>query len=60
MHITGSVKMEVDVDAEGQVQEVKVTTGHALLRDAAVTAVKQWVFQKAPAKTTEVVEISFQ
>jgi outer membrane biosynthesis protein TonB len=28
-HIAGTVKMEVDVDPEGQVQDVKVVTGHA-------------------------------
>jgi outer membrane biosynthesis protein TonB len=52
--------MEVDVDPEGQVQDVKVVTGHALLRDAAVTAAKHWMFEKAPAKTTELIEITFQ
>ncbi len=60
MHVTGTVKLEVNVDAEGQVQDVKVLSGHALLRDAAVTAAKQWVFQTAPAKTIEVVDIGFQ
>lgn len=60
MHISGAVKLEVNVDAEGRVQEVKVVTGHALLQDAAVTAVKQWVFQAAPAKTTEMIEVNFQ
>ena len=59
MHIGGAVKMEVDVDAEGQVHEVKVVEGHALLREAAVTAVKQWVFSKSPAKSVEMVQVNF-
>jgi TonB family protein len=59
MHIGGAVKMEVDVDPEGQVHEIKVIEGHALLRDAAITAVKQWVFTKSPAKSVEVVQVIF-
>ena len=60
MRVSGAVKMEVNVDPEGQVKEVKVVQGHALLRDAAITAVKQWVFVKAPAKSTEVIEVVFK
>jgi TonB family protein len=60
MHVAGSVKLEVEVDPEGQVKDVKVTSGHALLRDAAVSAVKNWVYEKAPAKSTEMIEITFQ
>ena len=60
MHIAGAVKMKVDVDAEGQVREVKVIEGHALLREAAITAVKQWVFSKSPAKSVEMVQFNFQ
>jgi TonB family protein len=60
MHISGSVKMEVNVDADGQVQDVSVVKGHSLLRDAATTAVKKWVFQPAAAKTIELIEVDFQ
>ena len=59
MHVAGAVKMQVDVDPEGQVHEVKVLEGHALLRDAAVSAVKQWVFIKSPEKSVEVVLVNF-
>lgn len=60
MHIAGAVKLELAVDPEGQVQDVKVVEGHALLRDAAVTAAKRCVFTKAPAKSVEVIEVNFQ
>jgi periplasmic protein TonB len=41
-HISGAVIMEVVVDEEGNVSEVKVRQGHPLLVEAAVQAVKQW------------------
>jgi TonB family protein len=59
MHISGAVKLELDVDPEGQVKNVKVVQGHALLREAAVAAVKQWVFTKSSAKSIEIVEVNF-
>jgi TonB family protein len=59
MHISGSVKLELDVDPEGQVKDVKVVQGHALLREAAVSAAKQWVFTKSSAKSVEVIEVNF-
>jgi TonB family protein len=59
MHISGAVKLELNVDPEGQVQDVKVVQGHALLRDAAVAAAKQWVFTKGPTKSVEIIEVNF-
>jgi TonB family protein len=46
-YITGDVKAEVAVDASGHVGEVRVISGPAALRDAAVAALKQ--YQYAPA-----------
>jgi periplasmic protein TonB len=40
--VSGIVVLEVAVDEEGSVYEVKVLQGHPLLVDAAVTAVRQW------------------
>jgi TonB family protein len=59
MHISGAVRLELSVDSEGQVQDVKVVQGHALLRVAAVTAAKQWVFTKASVKSVEIIEVKF-
>jgi len=59
MHISGAVRMELNVDPEGEVKDVTVLKGHALLRDAAVTAAKQWVFSKTPTKSVEVIELDF-
>jgi TonB family protein len=46
-YITGDVKAEVDVDASGHVGEVKVISGPAALRDAAVAALKQYQYSPA-------------
>ena len=59
MHISGTVRMELNVDPEGEVKDVTVLKGHALLRDAAVSAAKQWVFTKTPTKSVEVIELDF-
>ena len=34
----------VTVDEEGSVSEIKVTNGHPLLDEAAISAVKQWKY----------------
>ena|SRR5438128_2423389 len=59
MHISGAVRMELNVDPEGEVKDVTVLKGHALLRDAAVSAAKQWVFTKTSTKSVEVIELDF-
>lgn len=59
MGVSGVVKLELTVGPEGHVQEVKVISGHPLLREAAVASAKNWVFVEAPEKTTEDVEVNF-
>jgi len=58
MNVTGSVKLELVVAANGQVKSVKALGGHPLLIDAAQSAVKQWRYEPGP-EDTEVVEIRF-
>ena len=58
MNITGAVKLELFVGANGQVKSVKTLGGHPLLIDAAQNAVKQWRYE-AGQEGTEVVEIRF-
>ncbi len=43
--VQGVVVLEVTVDAQGNVESVKVLSGHPLLREAAVQAVKQWRYK---------------
>jgi protein TonB len=42
--IQGRVVLVVTVDEEGNVADINVTSGHPLLNDAALTAVRQWKY----------------
>lgn len=42
--VSGTVILQVTVDEEGNVTEVKVLQGHPLLNDEAVRAVRQWKY----------------
>jgi len=43
--IQGTVRMEIVVNKDGGVQDIKVITGHPLLVKAAVEAVSRWRYQ---------------
>jgi len=43
--IQGAVALDVRIGRDGAVQDVKVVSGHRLLADAAIAAVKQWRFK---------------
>lgn len=58
MNVTGSVRLEILVGANGQVKSVKPLGGHPLLIDAAETAVKQWRYEPG-TEATEIVEFRF-
>ena len=59
MSITGTVKVEVVVAANGTVKSTKVIGGHPVLVDCAVEAVKKWRYEAAPQETTQIVEFKF-
>jgi periplasmic protein TonB len=42
--VQGRVVLIVNVDEEGSVSDIKVSSGHPLLNDAAINAVKQWKY----------------
>ena len=65
-YITGDVKAELVVEANGKVGEVKVVSGPNALRDAAVEALKRYEYEAATqggkavaSKTTAVVKFWF-
>jgi TonB family protein len=60
MHVEGIVKLEVTIDAAGNVGDVKVLSGHPLLGSAATDAVKRWVFEPAPDGTVEEIAVDFK
>lgn len=60
MNITGTVKVEVVVSANGSVKDAKVLGGHPVLASAALEAVKKWKFEPAAAESTGVVDFKFE
>lgn len=59
MAVTGVVKLQVTIGADGSVKSAKVVGGHPLLVDSAMDAVRKWKFEPAPETTTQVVEFRF-
>ncbi len=59
MKITGQVKIEATVDADGKVTDVKTLSGSHTLSPAAEEAVRKWKFVPADAPTTENVDVNF-
>ncbi len=63
--ISGEVNLEVAIDEEGNVTEVKVLHGHMLLVEEAVQAVKQWKYSPTllngePVSVVSTVTVIFQ
>lgn len=44
-HIEGQVVMQVEIDQQGNIQDVKLVSGHPLLAPSALEAVKQWKYK---------------
>jgi TonB family protein len=59
MNITGVVKVQITVAANGSVKEAKVVGGHPVLANAALEAVKKWRFETGPEGSTGLVEFHF-
>ncbi len=59
MKITGIVKVEATVDADGKVTAVKTLSGSTALQAAAEDAVRKWKFVPGDGTATVAVEVSF-
>ena len=59
MNVTGKVKIEATIAADGHVASTKVVGGSPLLVNAALDALKKWRFEPGPKDTTEIVEFEF-
>jgi TonB family protein len=59
MRIEGVVKLDITIDPDGSVSDVKVVSGHQLLSQAAVEAVKKWHYEAADGKSTQSVSVEF-
>jgi protein TonB len=58
-HITGVVKIEVTISADGRVVATKVVGGSPVLVQAAIDALNRWRFDAAPSDSTEVIEFQY-
>ena len=58
MNVTGTVKIEVVIAANGSVKSLKPIGGHPLLIQSASEALKKWRFAPGP-ETTTIVEFQF-
>ena len=59
MHITGEVKLEATVDAQGKVKDVKAISGNHMLEVAAEDAVRQWKFAPGDGDSVVPVTVNF-
>ena len=59
MNVTGKVKIEVTISADGRVTSTKVVGGSPLLVGSALDAIKKWRFEAAPKESTEIIEFDF-
>ncbi len=60
MHLSGAVKVEVVIGANGQIKETKVIGGHPLLVNATLNALRSWKYAPGPSETTQTLEFTFQ
>ena len=59
MKITGVVKVEATVDADGKVTAVKIVSGNSSLQNAAEDAVRKWKFVAGDGTDTVSVDVNF-
>lgn len=59
LSLSGVVKIEVTIGADGKVKRTHVVGGHPVLASEAERAAQQCEFEPGPKETTEVVEFKF-
>lgn len=59
MNVTGVVKVQVVIAANGSVKSTKLVGGHPLLAEPSLEAAKKWKYEPANEETTETVEFKF-
>ncbi len=60
MRITGTVKVEATVDAEGKVTDAKAVSGSSVLVNAAEDAVRKWKFATGAGVAVVEVTLNFE
>ncbi len=59
MHLSGAVKLELRIAANGKVKKVEIVGGNPVLAVAAVDTVKDWTYEPAPADTYQTIVVKF-
>jgi TonB family protein len=59
MNITGVVRIQITVAANGSIKDAKLVGGHPVLANAALDAVKKWRYEAAAAESIGIVVFRF-
>ena len=59
MHVSGTVRLEFVIAADGQVKKIHALGGHPVLIRAATNALKAWRYERGP-ETTAIVVFHFK
>ena len=59
LNLSGVVKVEVIIGADGKVKKTRIVGGHPVLAPEAERAAMQSEFEPGPRETTEVIEFKF-
>lgn len=59
LHLSGVVILEISIEPDGHVGDVKFESGHPLLGRAAEDAVRQWKYTPAAEATVTIVHMNF-
>jgi len=59
MNVSGRVKIEATVAADGHVVSTRVVGGSPILVNASIDAVKRFQFEPGPRETEEMIEFQF-
>ena len=65
LKVAGKVQVDVTIDADGNVETVKIVSGNAMLTQSVVTALKKWKFTPftqdgSPTKAVAALEFDFK
>jgi TonB family protein len=59
LSIGGTVRLQVTISPKGNVENAELLGGNPILGDAAIAAVKQWIYSAGHTRTTLEVTIPF-
>jgi TonB family protein len=59
MRLEGVILLEIRIEPNGHVSDIKLQKGHPLLVQAAEEAVRQWKFAAGPETTRQIVRVEF-